>query len=90
MLISKLMTLTGEEFAKSLAAFDATAVPDGDGVARSRGAVIRFEALPSRRLGGGLLSLPQARVTIDLAGVPEAERAAFQRAFDVAFQRGGG
>lgn len=61
-------------------------VADGDkGVAE-----IAFHALPPRRVGGGLLELPQARVTIKFGDVGTAEADAFLRRFDIAFQRGGG
>lgn len=61
-------------------------VADGDeGVAQ-----IEFIALEPRRIGGGLLELPQARVTITLTGVAPDAAAAFLRRFDMAFQRGGG
>ncbi len=87
--IVKLMTITRSEFEKSLAAFDPDASLDAHGQVSITGAVIRFEALPPRR-PGGLLSLPQARVTIVVQALGPAERAAFLRRFDVAFQRGGG
>lgn len=90
---AKLMTITRAEFERSLAALTPGAVLDHDGwatIAADGGAArIRFEELPRRRIGG-LIALPQARVTIDLAGLPDAERSGFLRRFDVAFQRGGG
>jgi hypothetical protein len=39
---------------------------------------------------GGLLSLPQANITLVFDGADEATRAAFIDRFDIAFQRGGG
>lgn len=66
---------------------------DGDAAASSQApgvAEIAFHALPPRRIGGGLLELPQARVTITLEGVEAAHAQAFLRRFDIAFQRGGG
>lgn len=66
---------------------------DGDAAASSPApgvAEIVFHALPPRRIGGGLLALPQARVTITLEGVDAAAAQAFLRRFDIAFQRGGG
>ncbi len=39
---------------------------------------------------GGLLALPRARVTLQLAELGNTERQAFLMAFDRAFQRGGG
>lgn len=89
----KLMSITRGEFELSLAGFDASARLNGEGTAvialPGGNACIRFEELPKRRLGG-LIHMPQARVTIDLAGVPAAERAEFLRRFEIAFQRGGG
>ncbi len=95
--IEKTMTLSAGEFAKSIAAFTGgdVAITDSRGRAtvavndKGGSAEIAFEALPSRRVGG-LLELPQARVTITLANVPAAELDAFLRRFDIAFQRGGG
>lgn len=87
--IIKLMTITRAEFEKSLAAFDHQAALDARGQVSIAGAVIRFEALPPRR-PGGLLSLPQARITIETEALDPAQRAAFLRRFDIAFQRGGG
>lgn len=66
---------------------------DGDAAASSQApgvAEIEFHALPPRRIGGGLLELPQARVTITLEGVDAAGAQAFLSRFDIAFQRGGG
>ncbi|MCB1521219.1 MAG: hypothetical protein KDJ37_11685 [Hyphomicrobiaceae bacterium] len=90
----KTMTLTRDEFAKSLAAFAGRPVDIVDGEAElpagDAGRVaVRFVALPPRRLGG-LLLLPQARVTVVLDGLTEPEAAAFLKRFDLAFQRGGG
>lgn len=53
-------------------------------------ASVRFEPVTGVRLGG-LLELPRARVTISFSDeVTPAERSAFQRRFELAFQRGGG
>lgn len=91
--VSKLMSTTRGEFERSLAAFAASARLDVEGCATlpcGPGHVrIRFEQLPPRRLGG-LVVMPQARVTLDLTAVPEAERGPFVTSFDRAFQRGGG
>lgn len=94
LLVEKQMTLSTGEFAKSMAAFAgddvvindgrATVAVDGAGVA-----VITYEPLPPRRVGG-LLDLPQAKVTITLSGVAPAASDAFLKRFDIAFQRGGG
>ncbi len=91
----KTMTLSVREFANSLAAFAGTDVTITDGratigVNESGGwAEITYHPLPARRVGG-LLELPQARVTIMLTGVPATDAEAFLRRFDIAFQRGGG
>ncbi len=45
---------------------------------------------PERQQRLGALVLPQTPVTLSFQGYPEAERAAFLRRFDLAFQRGGG
>lgn len=53
-------------------------------------ASVRFEPVTGVKLGG-LLELPRARVSISFSGeVTAAERAGFQRRFELAFQRGGG
>ena len=99
--IEKTMTLSAAEFAKSLAAFAGADVVIKDGKAtvgvvsgeqaaeEGRFAQITFHPLPPRRVGG-LLELPQAKVTITLANVPPDVQADFLRRFDIAFQRGGG
>jgi hypothetical protein len=87
------MTITRAELAASLATLDPHARFATNQTATFRigahVATIRFEELPPRRLGG-LVVLPQARVTLDLTTVPESDRARFLRSFDIAFQRGGG
>jgi hypothetical protein len=50
---------------------------------------IRYEAAPPKTFGG-LLSLPQAHVTLVFERAGDGERAAFVHRFDIAFQRGGG
>lgn len=93
--ITKIMTLSEGEFAKSMAAFAGADVAIANGRAavavNAKGglAEIAFAPLPPRRVGG-LLELPQAKVTITLTDVPAAEADAFLRRFDIAFQRGGG
>lgn len=97
--IEKTMTLSAGEFAKSLAAFADGDVTIIDGHARidleeSGGtakitAEITYEPLPSRRVGG-LLELPQAKVTVRLTGMTAEQADIFLRRFDIAFQRGGG
>lgn len=60
--------------------------PHGD-----RFAIVRcaFEPLPDARLGG-VLAVPRVRVSLDLAALSGAARAAFLAKFDRTFQRGGG
>ena len=51
---------------------------------------ITFEPLPGVRLGG-LLALPRAKIELKFSdAISPADRTAFIRLFDVAFQRGGG
>jgi hypothetical protein len=50
---------------------------------------IRYAPAPPKTFGG-LLSLPQAHVSLVFEGAGDAERAAFVHRFDIAFQRGGG
>ncbi|HEX4894388.1 MAG TPA: hypothetical protein VFV47_13975 [Hyphomicrobiaceae bacterium] len=87
------MSITREDFERSLALFAPGVQLDADGravVATDSGSArLLFEGLGKRRLGG-LLSMPQARITLDLSGLPEPEREPFLRRFDIAFQRGGG
>ena len=91
--VEKLMSISRAEFEASLAALDADAKLDAAGQARvgfgGTEALIRFEPLPERRLGG-LLALPQARVRITLSSGDTTIQAAFLRRFEIAFQRGGG
>lgn len=89
------MTLSAGEFAKSLAAFAGADVVIADGRVTlcwdGNGGVaeVTYEPLPPRRVGG-LLELPQAKVTIAFTGFPTADAEAFLRRFEIAFQRGGG
>ena len=91
--VVKLMSLSRPEFENSIAALAGADVAIMDGVARiADGAgtiAIAFHALPPKRLGG-LLLLPQARVTLDMTGLDEARAVAFLQRFELAFQRGGG
>ena len=92
-LIVKLMAISRAELAASLATIDPDSHLALDGTATFRigehQARLQYEPLPERRLGG-LLAMPQARVTLDLANVPDDARATVLRAFEIAFQRGGG
>jgi hypothetical protein len=91
--ITKVMSITRADFERSLALFAPGVQLDTEGravVATASGSArLSFEGLGKRRLGG-LLSMPQARITLDLSDMPETERGAFLRSFDIAFQRGGG
>ncbi|MFV0369542.1 MAG: hypothetical protein ACK5KM_13895 [Hyphomicrobiaceae bacterium] len=93
--IEKNMTLSASEFAKSLAAFaGADVVIVGGRATIPLGhdgymAEIIYHPLPLRRVGG-LLELPQARISIILPSVATAIQSDFLRRFDIAFQRGGG
>lgn len=93
--VEKTMTLSPTEFAKSL-----SALAGGDSAITGRHATldlndqggsaeIVYMPLAPRRVGG-LLNLPQAKVTITFSGVQPIEAEAFLRRFDIAFQRGGG
>jgi len=94
--ISKLMSLSFDEFLRSVA------VLEGEGFVRKTlldntlqlraggGLVdIQFEKLEDVRLGG-LLALPRARVSLRFRDVSEDEVKKFVARFDMAFQRGGG
>ncbi|MGD9783869.1 MAG: hypothetical protein AB7E80_14990 [Hyphomicrobiaceae bacterium] len=95
--IVKTMSLSRTEFEKSIAVLGAAASPAraGDRVELAIGgesagrATIDFAPLAPRRLGG-LLLLPQARVTIEIEDAGEADVAEFLQRFELAFQRGGG
>lgn len=52
------------------------------------GVCIACHELPPRRVGA--LTLPRARVTLDMHHLPPGRRDAFLRRFRRAFQRGGG
>ena len=91
--IEKLMSITRAELEHSLAALDPAARLDAAGRAQIAvdgvAAVLTFEELPRRRLGG-LIQMPQARVRIEIRSTGPTEAASFRQRFDIAFQRGGG
>ena len=91
--ITQLMSLSHEEFLKSILALDAGAHAESPVCYRldaTPGHVtISYSPRPGVTLGG-LLALPRAEVTIEFTGMSTAEQSAFQRRFDMAFQRGGG
>lgn len=90
----KIMSLTLADFHRSVRALAPSltigqgqtefVIPDGKSAVR-----VVYEPLESTTLGG-LLALPQARVTIHHGSSDAAEHAAFLARFDQAFQRGGG
>ena len=89
----KIMALSPEEFSRSLAVLAPDAFEEALGrhVFKVDGGsvVIAAEPLAEVRLGG-LLRLPQMRVTITFEGVNEAQQSDVLRRFEFAFQRGGG
>lgn len=91
--VERLMTLSEQEFVRTLDAFLPPAASiDGRHVfvPLTTGQVrISYEALPAVRLGRSL-ELPQLRVLLTFAHISSAEREAFLARFDIAFQRGGG
>ena len=52
------------------------------------GLILRWHALPPRRLG--LAQFPRLQVVYTFDGLEDAERASFMRYFDLYMQRGGG
>jgi len=50
---------------------------------------IDMEILPDRKITG-LLSLPQANITLTMNGLSKDEQKQFLQRFDISFQRGGG
>ena len=91
--ITQVMSLSRNEFAMSMAAFLGSEVAlerDTHRVPVASGYVdIGYRELAGVRLGG-LLALPRAEVSLEFAGVGEADQRVFLRRFDIAFQRGGG
>ena len=91
--VEKLMSLTLAEFQQTIAPLaGAPLAHDRSGIDLPLGSgrvSITCEPRPGVRLGG-LLDLPRALVTLTFDGVPAAEQLAFQKRFDLTFQRGGG
>ena len=91
--VVKLMSLSAEEFRRSLAVLAAEATRGADGryeILVADGSVsVGFEELPAAILGGSL-ALPRARVTLTFDGLTGEAEAAFLARFDRTFQRGGG
>jgi hypothetical protein len=90
--IEKVMSLTAQEFADTLV-YVGTSKKQPDSsyeFAVETGSVrVSYAPLPSVTLGG-LLTLPQARVTLNFAGVSDSAREKFLKHFDLMFKRGGG
>ncbi|MEO1280898.1 MAG: hypothetical protein AAFV69_04095 [Pseudomonadota bacterium] len=98
----KTMSLSRNEFDKSLEAFQGTTgytiidAPKGQQVADlfafalpDGQALISYQEIASATYGG-LLKLPRAEVKIAFSGTDQSNRELFLSAFDIAFQRGGG
>ncbi len=88
----RLMSLSAQEFEASIAKLgvhrrSASGFPVFD--LASGSVEIRYAPAPPKTFGG-LLSLPQAHVTLVFEDAGDADRAAFVHQFDIAFQRGGG
>ncbi|MCH9808574.1 MAG: hypothetical protein K0U74_12655 [Alphaproteobacteria bacterium] len=94
--IEKIMTLSQSEFAHSIRSFAgeeqsriaATGAPIEIPVGPGK-VTISFEKIEGFSFGG-LVEMPRARVVLAFSGVPEADKTAFLRRFDISFQRGGG
>lgn len=90
--VEKLMSLTAQEFADSLARLGPsrhTADRTHHFVLEDGSVIIRFMPQPGVILGG-LLALPRAKVSLTFQGSNDATRASFLKRFELAFQRGGG
>ncbi len=96
--LRKLMSLSRGEFEASARALDGGAILEAAGDAivacyllgANGSARVRYAPLPPRTIGGGLLTLPQAEVTIEFENASTSEQQDFQRRFETSFQRGGG
>ncbi len=94
--VEKIMTLSLSEFSYSIQQFAgeeaAHEARQGRPVMLAAGegeVAISFAPIEGFSFGG-LVEMPRARVILTFTGCPEADRAAFLRRFDIAFQRGGG
>ncbi len=89
---TRLMSLSRSEFEASISklgrhGLSAAGFPVFD---LEEGSVeIRYLPAPPKMFGG-LLSLPQAHITLAFDSASESARADFVHRFDIAFQRGGG
>ncbi len=90
MIVTKDMSISAQEFARTLRRFakDAPLIEAAPGRWRMGGAEISLKALPPLRIAA--LELERHRVTIDLSGLPKAQAKAFLESFDLSFHRGGG
>jgi hypothetical protein len=94
----KLMSISRAEFAASARGLDpAVGLSDEGETCLARFALadggfasVRCEPRAPRVIGGGLLSLPQADVTLTFEGTHPAAEEAFLKRFEICFQRGGG
>ena len=90
--IEKLMSLSEQEFAATIARLDPHSV-SADGtyyfLLDSGSASVTYTPLPGVTLGG-LMALPRARVALEFEGTTEVSRASFLKRFEFTFQRGGG
>ncbi len=92
MKIEKLMSLSRQEFQNSMGLFLDGTPPTSDTVTVPLAAG-RVDVVYAAKQGvvlGGLMALPRAGVSLTFEGVSDAERDAFMRKFEIAFQRGGG
>jgi hypothetical protein len=91
--VEKLMGLTLADFQRSIAPLTGAPLPisttRAEIVVHGGRVVITCEPRSALRLSS-LVEMPLAAVTIDFYGLDVAERTAFLRRFDLAFQRGGG
>ena len=90
--VEKLMSLTADEFAASLARLGPSQNTAGDcRLFNLDGGTVTIGSAPVAGVTlGGLLTLPRANVTLTFEGSTESARAQFLKRFDLAFQRGGG
>ena len=90
--IEKLMALTAEEYATTIARLGSPPLlrDGGNYFELDNGSVlVTYTELPRVTLGG-LMALPRALVALTFDGANDAARAAFLKRFELTFQRGGG
>lgn len=88
---TRLMSLSEAEFKASIGKLGTHRMREASPVfdVGSGTVTIHYRAAPPK-VFGGLLSLPQAHITLEFENVDAAARAAFIDRFDIALQRGGG